>query len=163
MSMQECYTLCLFVLVAALQATHAGKCEDWYYNYETPVQCNCNSTSQESTSSDTPTERGKESPSYQLLRVGSCLTLDQSSCNLTGGACPYDLKESPRLGNPLVGLYALQLDKNHTCSEVNKDICGAIHRTGLLCSHCASGYGLSIYSRNWACLPCRVDLPPTAA
>jgi len=159
----ECYTLGLYILVTVLPDIHAEDCKGKYYQYETPVLCFCNATGLESTSRKTSSDWGNESLSYQLVLMGSCLTLDESFCNLTSGACPYNLKESPRLRNPLVGLYALQLDRNHTCSEVNQIICGAIHRTGLLCSRCAPGYGLSLYSRNLACLPCWVDLHPAAA
>lgn len=154
------------LLVLCYATTVSGRSE---CKYTEPVRCHCNATTMQVTPTIEPSSHPDSDNSsddtcrYQLLNVGSCLSLNTSTCELTSGGCPYDLKPSALLSHYITGYYMLQLDSNHTCSDVNRVMCGAMHRTGLLCSHCEESYGLSLYSRNWECVPCFVNLPKILA
>ncbi len=133
-------------------------CQGKHYPYLRPVSCSCNATHNRTGQDTNHTEED-----YQLLLIGSCTSYNQSSCQISIGGCPYNLRESSRMMEYNNGVYAIALDRNHSCSRVNQVVCGAIHRTGFLCSRCQKGYGLAIYSRSWDCHPCPADLPGSAA
>lgn len=141
--------------------------EECSYEYRRPVNCHCdNSTNNHTLNNSTYFSANNSSLlltataycHYQTLIVGSCVSLDPSTCMLTAGGCPYNLKPSSRLIHNVMGHYKLVLQHNHSCSEVNQVVCGAIHRQGLLCRQCKDGYGLALYARKLECVEC-TNLP----
>ena len=82
------------------------------------------------------------------LKVGHCLTYDESSNTLTLDGCMYFEKVGHSISEP--GF--INLPDN--ISELNDYMCGPMNRRGLLCKDCIDGYGLSLTSINYKCSNC---------
>ena len=39
-------------------------------------------------------------------------------------------------------------------TELDKEFCGQFNRTGILCGECIEGYGISVFSNTFKCIPC---------
>ena len=39
--------------------------------------------------------------------------------------------------------------------ELDKKFCGLFNRTGILCGYCIDGYGVSVFSNTFKCIPCK--------
>ena len=78
------------------------------------------------------------------LRLGHCMTYDETSKLTFEGQCPYNTHTEASL------FYSVP--KN--VFQLNEQMCGPLNRTGLLCSQCQEGLGPAVFSPYRECLEC---------
>ena len=91
-----------------------------------------------------------EHSNQSMVRLGLCMTYSNSTDVQVVGGCPYN-----SLKADFQELY-VKLPQN--VSLLNEFICGALDRTGTLCSHCKEGLGIPVFSYTLHCLPCLESL-----
>ena len=91
-----------------------------------------------------------EHSNQSMVRLGSCLTYSYSTDVTVVGGCPYN-SHSPNSDEIYV-----KLPRN--ISLLNEFMCGALKRTGTMCSHCKEGLGIPVFSYTLQCLPCLESL-----
>ena len=91
-----------------------------------------------------------EHSNQSMVRLGSCLTYSYSTDVQVVGHCPYNSHKADFQKSYVT------LPQN--ISLLNEFMCGALDRTGTLCSHCKEGLGIPVFSYTLHCLPCLESL-----
>ena len=88
-------------------------------------------------------------PDFLLLRLGYCMTYNNTTGTTEHGACPY-------IGHynttHVDDIFYIQLPSN--VSLLNEFMCGPLNREGPLCGRCKNGYGIALYSYTLQCSKC---------
>ena len=84
-----------------------------------------------------------------LLSLDFCMTWDEPSNATLVGVCPYNNHISD------VDLLYVKLPKD--VGDLNEFMCGALNRTGPLCSQCRDGLGPAVFSYSWQCEECMMN------
>ena len=90
-----------------------------------------------------------------FLKLGHCLTNDESTNTMTLARCPYfDIKgyDVIQLNVDCETTFAIKIPDN--ISELNDFMCGPLNRNGLLCKDCIEGFGVSPTSLGYRCSNC---------
>ena len=82
--------------------------------------------------------------SNSTLKIGYCMTYNETSKLTFVGQCPYNTKAESTLFNPLP----------ENVLQLNEQMCGHLNRTGLLCSQCQQGLGPAVFSPYRECVEC---------
>ena len=119
------------------QDNQDDQCPLWFFYNATTKTCECYS----SPSTDSIVKCTKKEA---LLKLGYCMTYEEESGFYV---CLCDnVKLNTTEDNHII------LPSN--VSELNNYMCGAVNRKGPVCSQCADGFGLAVFSIGQACTNC---------
>ena len=148
------------VSVLAYNTRDPDDCPTWFTPRKTEdgkTMCTCNGEVRHGRMNTVicPLYHQTSSNDQQLLnvsiRIGFCMTYEQSLNQTILGACPFN-PHAPVLNISVK--YAFMLPANR--SELNSFMCDSntTGLTGILCSECRDGLGPVLNSYDWSCVKC---------
>ena len=130
-------------IVCTKQDNQDDQCPPWFFYNTTTKTCECYS----SPSTDKIIKCAKKEA---LLKLGYCMTYEEEGGFYVGLCDNVNLK-SNSLINTTEDNY-IRLPSN--VSDLNDYMCGPMNRKGLVCSQCADGFGLAVFSVGQTCTNC---------
>ena len=127
------YTKCTAIVERSLP----GLCPTWFVPNKDRRVCDCGERFDGSV-------KCVPSSNSSSLRIGYCMTYNETSKLTSIGPCPYNTNKQATRFN----------DLPEDVMQLNEQMCGPLNRTGLLCSQCPIGLGPAVFSYRRECLKC---------
>ena len=132
----------IFTVQPSMSRSREYECPPWFFYNTSTENCECyHSPSTEKIVKCT--DQGA------LLQIGNCMTHEEEEGTFVG-LCYYFELEGHNESETFPGFITLP----DNVSELNDYMCGPLNREGLLCSECAEGFGLTIFSPRPTCFSC---------
>ena len=122
----------------SVERNHSGVCPTWFV--PSSKECECGPDFQNAVHC--------HYHSNSTLKIGYCMTHNETSKLTFVGQCPYNTNREKTFFHPL--------PKN--VLQLNEQMCDPLNRTGLLCSQCQQGLGPAVFSPYRECLECMDEL-----
>ena len=125
----------------AIAVQEKSSCPTWYRAAKNNgvTRCVCDATFEHAVVCDEDTQQ-------TLLRVGYCMSYDDTINDSVVGRCPFNSHY------PDTQIFYVTLP--NVTSELNSFMCSGLNRTGLLCSQCEQGLGPAVLSYKMQCVKC---------
>ena len=142
----KCVVCCIAIVLIVHQSCAQDNCDGyqecptWSIPHTSPTNktiCEC------ANSLPDVVQCGKQ-PNQTLLQRAYCMTYDCEQNATYVGRCPFNTQPP----------YIAWIKLPPGISDINDFVCGALNRTGLLCSQCKDGLGVATLSSGRKCSEC---------